>query len=142
MAGSGYMDAENIVSNKLYYRLKITDSNGKITYTNTVVINLKNKTLFNIYPTVFSSHFTIQNNAPGLQILQIFQVDGKLRIDRKLDAGTNIISTPMLAAGVYLYRIFNENGEVQGKIIKQQKIYTTIKRWRKMMKIFKKKKIL
>lgn len=48
----------------------------------------------------------------------------------------------MLATGVYLYRIFNENGEVQGKIIKQQKIYTTIKRWRKMMKIFKKKKIL
>ena len=32
------MDAENIVSNKLYYRLEIIDVNGKITYTHTVVI--------------------------------------------------------------------------------------------------------
>lgn len=38
VAGSGYMDAENIVSNKLYYRLEIIDGNGKITYTHTVVI--------------------------------------------------------------------------------------------------------
>ena len=116
---SNFVDTEISVGDKVFYRLKIRDENGKITYTNTVVINNKNKTLIMVYPTIFNSQLTIQNNNAESQIIQLFQADGKLRLEKKLNSGTNIINTDGIAPGVYLYKIFNQNNAIEGKIIKQ-----------------------
>ena len=119
IARSSFIDADNTGNHKLYYRLKITDRDGRVSYTNTVFIDLKSKINVSIYPTIFNAQFTIQNNSVNVQRLQLYHVDGKLQVDRVITTGTNIITTSHLPSGIYLYKVFDANTITQGKMIKQ-----------------------
>ena len=119
IANGQYTDAEKTGNSKLYYRLKIVSRDGKIKYTNIVYIGITDKMKVSIYPTIFHTQLTVQNNSGKVQNLQLFQTDGKLLVNHLIVTGTNIISISNLGPGVYFYKISDGINISQGQIIKQ-----------------------
>lgn len=118
IAAGNYPDADNNRSAKIYYRIKLIDNNGRISYSNTVMV-LNNNDTVSIYPTIFTSQLTIQNNAVGAKMFMLYQADGKLILNRSIRNGTNIISMSNISSGIYLYKIFDEYNIQHGQLIKQ-----------------------
>lgn len=110
--------ADAVSSGKNYYRLKVMDKTGNYSYSNIVMIDDKGRDDVQVYPTIFTSYFTVQNNN-NLE-LQLFDVVGKLVFQKTLLQGTNIINTETLSKQTYYYQIKNNSSIVNtGKMIKQ-----------------------
>jgi hypothetical protein len=82
----------------IYYRLKMTDLNGKVSYSNTLVFNMNDNTnqLFKIYPSLINDNATINiKSANGEQAsVQFFDMSGRYVYQKKiaLQQGFNSIS--------------------------------------------------
>ncbi|RYG09528.1 MAG: hypothetical protein EOO07_23720 [Chitinophagaceae bacterium] len=80
------LDANAFVNNaKIYYRLKMLDTNNQFTYSQTVSVqfnNIPNTGLEAYYPTILNSSqpWTVKINSPYRQLLRLsyFSADGKL----------------------------------------------------------------
>lgn len=118
VARNFYADAISVGKN--YYRLKVIDKAGNYSYSNIVMIDDKGRDDVQVYPTIFTSYFTVQNNNNNNLELQLFDVAGKLVLQKTLIQGTNIINTETLSKQTYYYQIKNNNSIVNtGKLIKQ-----------------------
>ena len=107
-------------STKIYYRIKEVDKNGFSKLSNISLVRLDSKTV-TVYPTVVGSSFTVQNDDNAKMQFWLSSADGKTIRLLKINAGTNIVFTDTLAAGIYFYQVYNNEGLLigSGKIIKQ-----------------------
>jgi hypothetical protein len=69
-----------------------------------------------VYPNPNNGTFTIETNNPAEQILQIFDVNGRLLLTQTIK-GKTIISTNDLINGVYNINIFSSEGVVNRRLI-------------------------
>ena len=111
--------ADALLSGKIFYRLKATAVDGRITYSNIVWINNDEKSSTTIYPTVFTNHFIVQLNAAGSILFQLLNANGQLVMAKQLVAGTNYVDASVLVAGVYYYRLIQGPAVNSGSIIKK-----------------------
>ena len=110
----------------IYYRVKLTDLDGKISYSNTVVVRLSQKPGVTIWPNPFQSYITIGISTTRETTLDIKLVDVNGRNIRNLSQrapkGTsqvNISNLDQLPAGVYLVEITDKlAGTTFQKIVK------------------------
>jgi predicted phage tail protein len=69
-------------ADKIYYRIRQVDGDGKINYSAIAFVK-QNATLAEVYPTLFSKSFTIQNNSTDNLQLIMYSSDGKILKNRQ-----------------------------------------------------------
>ncbi len=114
------------VSNKgvIQYRLKQVDRNGQFKYSNTIVIKPNAADVFieTIYPTiVVKNSLYVQTgniNVKDMQV-QLFDMQGRLYLNKQMDYQSQWLPLPELAAG--MYRVIIRSGEwsYKGSFIRQ-----------------------
>lgn len=100
-----YTDDETIgIDNKVYYRIRQVDNDGREAYSKTLLISLKGEG-FLIYPTVFNNGFELQNGQPYRVQLEMFAPDGKLILSQSIEPGANKVEVRNNYKGILIYRI-------------------------------------
>ena len=90
-----------------YYRLKIVDQDGTISYSPKLVqLNQKVDDQLKLYPNPASNNITVQINKPGE--LRFYTTAGVLVKKVTLQTGRNTINISRLSAGVYFAEIDNQ----------------------------------
>jgi hypothetical protein len=105
-----------------YYRLKMTDKEGKITYSSIAVLKVGSKNqLITTYPNPVKRGETLQLNLQNktAQKIEIFSMAGQVVYSNPLKVTGNLgITVPSsLAAGEYLLKVVSENNSTIQKII-------------------------
>ncbi|MBP6025642.1 hypothetical protein [Ferruginibacter sp.] len=115
-----YKDRQpNWASKSLYYRIKQVDNDSRSKLSNIVWLKGDNGTV-QVYPTLITNTFTVQNNTTQTMWLQLTDATGKTVLVQRLAIGTSVVSTDKLTKGVYFYAVKNTDGEnISGCIIKQ-----------------------
>ena len=97
-----------------YYRLKMTDKDGKFVYSNVLKIDAT-KTSYNLYPNPVKSEMTvIVNDASSKKQAEILTVAGKKVLDVTIEKGVSLkkVAVSKLAKGQYLFVVRGADGEV------------------------------
>jgi len=126
---SGYQVSDNVENqnvSKIFYRIKTYDTQGRFTYSNTIIIQLKNTgEQVNVYPNPFVNKVNLQVSAVVKTVggFSLYDGTGKLvkRGNYELQAGSNFITIDnleSLSKGVYYLELVNGNKKTQTKIIK------------------------
>ncbi|MFP5039513.1 T9SS type A sorting domain-containing protein [Parasediminibacterium sp. JCM 36343] len=106
-----------------YYRLKQTDKGGKSTYSTSVAVTIAgdaNGTL-SVYPNPTTAILTLQIQDASTRSLSysIFNLQGKLIAQQKINNNTTVITTSGLANGIYLLEVMDKNNLIKSfKVIK------------------------
>jgi hypothetical protein len=103
-----------------YYKLKMTDIDGKFTYSKIIALKLFcNQSSHIIYPNPVTDILNIITNLQNdVTIASLFDNNGKLLYSGEMKRGTNMINMAKFAKGIYLLKLKN-NAETQNvKIIK------------------------
>ena len=110
---------ESIKSKQFYYRLKQTDIDGKITYSDVVAVNnCMSNTEISVFPNPTTNGFYISPIDVQASFCELFDMQGKLL--RKMNlTKSNYMSMQEFANGVYLLKIYIPNQDVQ--IVKIEK---------------------
>ncbi|MEP6674276.1 MAG: right-handed parallel beta-helix repeat-containing protein [Ferruginibacter sp.] len=112
----------NLFSGRNFYRLKMTDMNGKLIYSNILFFNNGKPEEIYITPTLLHRnemlHIAVQQNGYNLSV---YNVNGSMLIKQQLSSGINNINMPVTTAGTYFYRITDtHNMKIKtGKLIVQ-----------------------
>lgn len=116
---AGYSNSEKhynsvdqlLESGTYYYRIKIIDRDGKISYSVIRSITYKQKAdEVVIGPNPFTSHFTIRN-AKQVKQVDLYDMSGRLIITRSSNGQSTLsISTNNLSSGVYTLKISKTDG--------------------------------
>ncbi|HXL55847.1 MAG TPA: T9SS type A sorting domain-containing protein, partial [Chitinophagaceae bacterium] len=108
-----YNDLNPLIE-KNYYRLKIFDKNGKITYSNTVLVNIINdKTITVVYPNPAKNILHIQTN--GNASFSLLNQPGQILLTTNIN-GSGSINISGMAAGLY-YLKNNSSGAMRKVIV-------------------------
>ncbi|MFM8433386.1 MAG: T9SS type A sorting domain-containing protein, partial [Bacteroidota bacterium] len=114
-----------------YYRLRQTDFDGKYSYSETRVVNIKSGTIRpvtvqEIGPNPFSDRFHLQisRSLAGTTQYRIYDLEGKMVYDRKehSEAGNSFVEfndLPILATGSYLLHVIADDQTEIKKLIKK-----------------------
>lgn len=108
---------------KLFYRLKITDKDGRLTYSDVVELDKKETVYIKIYPTLIrDNQLTIFSEKP-VEHIALFSAEGKKVFQSKLNnlSGTIPVSLPYLQNGFYIAQVKLKDEYVNEKIIIQQR---------------------
>ncbi|MEJ7610133.1 MAG: hypothetical protein WKF88_03025 [Ferruginibacter sp.] len=117
---SGSYDDLFAIEEKYYYRLKLTEHTGKITFSNVVVISNGDDNKIICYPTVFTGSFFAVNNFDDVVTLTLCTSDGKIMSTSKLFPGMNEVTPVNTANGIFYYKITRNGKPVgAGKLVKQ-----------------------
>jgi hypothetical protein len=120
----------NLMQNEvIYYRIKLVDLDGKVTYSNTVIIRLSPKPIVTIWPNPFRSSLTISIVIEKETIVDIKLIDinGKLIRNFNQPAAKGISQIAVqnlgqLPGGVYLIEITDKNaGTTYQKLLKNNR---------------------
>lgn len=115
-----YLDTKSLTEKStVYYRLKIIDKNGKITYSSVRVLTTNNRSNeYIVFPNPAKNYITIQvNNSADIQNAALTDVTGKQLQQIKLVQGSNTINTANYATGVYFLKIQTAQGIKTEKIL-------------------------
>jgi hypothetical protein len=124
--GNQYVFYDDKVNTQVvYYRLKMVDVNGMVTWSNTAIAKEASEAI-SFYPNPAKDAVTItftNNNTPGPGILLIKDAAGRTVLQRnlQLQAGYNSYTVPVLhlAAALYFITLRNDNSQVlTGKLVK------------------------
>jgi|GEM_PF-3882499 len=111
-----FMD-NNPVAGKNYYRLKISDAEGKSFYSKILVVG-NNKAGFEI-TAVANNTLNLQSNKQQMITMIVIAADGRVVIKKKqtVGSGNSNISLPMknTAEGIYTLIVYTDNGEITTK---------------------------
>jgi xyloglucan-specific exo-beta-1,4-glucanase len=117
---------ENIVNNKNYYRLKITDNNGIVSYSSSILLN-NVKTGFDVQiaPSLVNSIATLQIDAikNSNVSISIFDVLGKkiLSINGRLVTGANTIKIHATTFSNGLYNVLVQTNDGERQVVRMIK---------------------
>ncbi len=100
-----------------YYRLKMTDRDGKFVYSKILKVSVATKAiaLYSIYPNPVKSELTVTvNDASSSKHAEILTLAGKKVLDVSLEKGASLkkVAVSKLAKGQYLFVVRAENGDV------------------------------
>jgi Secretion system C-terminal sorting domain len=115
-----YYKHSNPAPGNNYYRIKTSNENGKDSYTQVKVVTLKSGATITVWPNPASSsiHINAENNSP-MQV-RVYDMAGRLQLNKQLPAGEKTISISSLNAGTYMLNIVTQDGLNQNqKFIKQ-----------------------
>ena len=103
---------------KLYYRLKVTDRDGRLNYSDVVEVDRKDKAPVKIYPTFVTDHQLNIFSEKQVEQVFIYSAEGKRVFANSQNNMTGIIhiTLPKLPSGVYLVRIKLKDDHFTGKI--------------------------
>ena len=106
---------------KLYYRLKMTDADGKFEYSKIIAMKLDcNRSSVFVYPNPVTDilNVNITNASNNAVIANLFDHNGKLMYSGKMISGTNLVNMTKFAKGIYLLKLKSDT-EIQNiKIMK------------------------
>jgi hypothetical protein len=116
-SGNILHDATN---SKIYYRIRLSDLYGKVSYSRIVWIDGK-KGEVHIYPTLFTNKFTIHQTIADKADLIIIDGTGKLALKQSIQSRFAEVNASSLSKGNYIYQLRQPDGTVlsKGVIIKQ-----------------------
>jgi glucose/arabinose dehydrogenase len=106
---------------KIFYRLKITDNSGRITYSTILVLHNKNNLPISIYPNpVTDNQFVVIAGKPVEQVI-FYTAEGSKVFTKQVNnaSGTIYIPLPPLQSGVYFLEVKLKDGYVNEKILIQ-----------------------
>lgn len=104
-----------------YYRLKITDNDARIRYSNIIRINSKCDGVVLIYPNPVTGELKIEGFNDGESVsIDVYNTLG-LRVYSKVLEGKNILTihVEQLAAGVYYIKAGSNSSKITGRFVKQ-----------------------
>lgn len=104
---------------KLFYRLKVTDKNGRVTYSDTVEVNKPFNGTVLIYPNpVRNAKFSLFTDKT-VEWVTIYSTDGKQVFSKMLinQSGAIPVDIPHLQTGIYLVRIKLKDAVYTEKVI-------------------------
>ncbi len=104
-------DANFNVKATAYYRLKVTDNDGKITYSTIAVVNGNVKPVtISVYPNPAADFLVVNHPVANNGVLKIHRIDGTLLSTQKVNDGNaqTYISVNNLAKGNYAISYSNE----------------------------------
>lgn len=96
-----------------YYRLKAIDKDGKITYSKTLLVNVRDKAITIVFPIPAKDILHIQTT--GNTSFSLFNQNGKILLTKNIN-GSGIINVSNIAAGIY-YLKNNNNSEVKKIVV-------------------------
>lgn len=108
-----------------FYRLRITDLNNRITYSNILVLKNFTSGAAKIYPNPAVSAATLyfESVQPGKMQLSVFKYDGRLIVksDVQIVKGANYIGLDLknLVSGIYFVAIGETNARVKLVVVKE-----------------------
>jgi len=108
---------------KLFYKIKIIDRDGRITYSDIVILDKKQTASIKIYPTLIrDGRLNILSDKP-LEEMIIFSTDGRKVYQDELNnlSGSINISLPHLQEGVYIIQVKWKDGFATAKVLIQQR---------------------
>ena len=116
-------------SDVVYYRVKLVDQDGKVTYSNIVVVRISKKPGVTVWPNPFVSNVTISITTESETVIDVNMIDvsGKVlkTISQSVPRGISQISLKdldQLPAGVYLMEIADKRaGTTYQKLLKNNK---------------------
>lgn len=117
----------NIVAGPSYYRLKMVDMDGTVTYSKIArVVTTRNGFIItNVYPTPAASQLSITFNAPraGKTIANVYDLAGRMLISKQVATapGMNYYQLPVsqLPTGLYMLKLVNDGETVVSQFTKQ-----------------------
>jgi len=92
-----------------YYRLKIADNNGKVSYSNVKMLNFSTATAIAVYPNPATSNIYVKADGNLPKMVQVLDLNG--RVVKAVTPATEIVTVDMqqLAAGLYLIRVIGQD---------------------------------
>lgn len=93
-----------------YYRLKITEVNGKISYSNIVRLQFSQETKYKLYPNPADKFVNIQLMPGQASVIRIFDNNGKLVAQKNTSSMLLQVDISALKQGIY-YAQITANGE-------------------------------
>ncbi|HEV7621740.1 MAG TPA: T9SS type A sorting domain-containing protein [Flavisolibacter sp.] len=114
-------------SKELYYRIKLSDVNGKQKISRTVKLSSGNETIGFVHlPNPFSDKLVADVNVNDAQVINLQLIDNSGRIIRRqqytLASGSNSIvmeQTNSLPAGIYTLQLRSQNNVINKRVMKQ-----------------------
>jgi uncharacterized repeat protein (TIGR01451 family) len=98
---------------KVFYRLKMIDNNGRFTYSNIlpVLVNCKTGNLL-VYPNPVHDGklYVSLTGAVGYAEANLISTRGQIVLKSKMNNGTNYLNVSNIVDGVYILKINNKNG--------------------------------
>ena len=111
-----FNDAQ-LSTGKNYYRLKIVEQNGRSSYSNIVIVNLKANLTLAVYPNPVTDKLTIQQyGSLQKRTVSISDANGKVLQQVSFNGQQQVVDMSKFPAGVYVVK--TDDGEVF-KVLKQ-----------------------
>lgn len=108
------------LTGKVFYRLKTVDVDGRFVFSNILVREADlNGSLFRFYPNPAKGSFSILRKGSGTATLQVFQLDGKLRLQKTIAYASENISLEGLAPGIYVVLLRTNSGDFRDRLVVQ-----------------------
>jgi uncharacterized repeat protein (TIGR03803 family) len=101
-----------------YYRIKMTDTDGHVTYSKIETVNFSKPTQQTIQPNP-TSDFVIVKGLMGYKQLQILDITGRIQLQKNIQGSEEKINISHLAAGIYIIELIKENEKIALKLIKK-----------------------
>jgi Secretion system C-terminal sorting domain len=112
----------------LFYRIKVVDTDGKYSYSNTIAIRLAKQAKAQVWPSPFSSQLNVQveQEAGATLEVKIYNMTGVMVYNKRqvTTAGTNTIQlvdqVSKLSGGMYVIELVSNNNKIYSETIVKQ----------------------
>ncbi len=113
-----FTDRNPPLNQKLYYRIKVIDLDGSISYSSIVLTELKNNSAIRIYPNPAKSKLFIDMNGNALDapIFHLYNLDGK-EVLKPHPGSVSAIDVSTLSKGIYILAIESSRKQWVKKVV-------------------------
>jgi CARDB len=101
-----------------YYRLRMTDMDGRFTYSGIKLVKIEAGTGLQVYPNPAGRFVTVNGMATG-GIIRLLTVDGKLLKQLPVTGSTMLVDLSGLAGGMYILTYSHHGQTVQRPLVKE-----------------------
>lgn len=112
-------DISGVNGSIIYYRIKLTDINGKVSYSNTVAVRLSGVDAVKVFPNPFTETVNISfySNVKTTAVMRVTDMNGKLvaQTASNVVKGNNQVSVSNLKnipAGIYMLQLKSNDGTI------------------------------
>jgi hypothetical protein len=101
---------KDINANKMYYRLKMIDNDGKFKLSNIISVSKSVEFGYSIIPNPISSFLTLNSSSIMNANISIIDINGKVMYTGKWsNSSTHFISLDRLTGGTYIVKVYTDN---------------------------------
>lgn len=101
-----------------YYRLKMTDMDGRFKYSNISTVNFSKPDQITLQPNP-AKNFIVIKGIAGYQHLQVLDITGGIQLQKSIGANEERINISHLATGIYLIELINKGKKISLKLVKE-----------------------